>query len=555
MSLANSVTTAPIVAASYERVSTRIQGQHGFSLGAQHQSLGDFAEAQGWALPAHLRFRDGENENASGKDWDLPDLTRMLDAARRREFSVLVVPDFDRFARDMVKGLVLEDQLKKYGVQVVFQRVPVEDSPEGKLLKTQLYAFAEYDRTKIIFRTTMGRRAKASIGKVVGAGVAPYAYRYVRETLPNGKTRVCGLEPDPATAPIAREALLALRYRSTGDVAAELNRRGIPSANGLAWMGTTLRHMAQKDVYGGTWHYGDLPVTVEPILTREELAQIRAALVERRTVRRGRRQPIEDPFVLRGLLFCSHCRGLLATQINDGYRYYRCGCSYPSTARELHRPVGDLPAVNAPAIEAELWGILNATLLNTEYLAAGLEAARAQHEDADSLRADRMASIETEIAKQRRRLDSLAVSLAEVSDGEFRASIRRQAQDIELLIARLRKDYDDLAAMPSTGLSADAATAITAFADEIRAGMLHASPADQRTLYQLLQLRGTVAPAERHDPQAVRLGRYHRYQIDWQASIALLASDGVFLKITTQSSRADAPFAASHVSKAAASSR
>ena len=75
----------------------------------------------------------------------------MLEAARNREFQVLVVPDFDRFARSLVKGLILEEQLKKYGVRVVYQRVPVEDTPEGHLLKTQLYAFAEYERQKTRF--------------------------------------------------------------------------------------------------------------------------------------------------------------------------------------------------------------------------------------------------------------------------------------------------------------------------------------------------------------------------------------------------------------------
>src|SRR5262245_29989064 len=138
----NPTPSTPIIAASYERVSTRMQGQFGFSLGAQHQSLEDFAGAQNWTLPEHLRFRDGEEENASGADWDLPDLTRMLDAARRKGFQVLIVPDLDRFARTLVKGLVLEEQLKKYGVRVVYQCVPVEDSPEGRLLKNQLFSYA-----------------------------------------------------------------------------------------------------------------------------------------------------------------------------------------------------------------------------------------------------------------------------------------------------------------------------------------------------------------------------------------------------------------------------
>jgi DNA invertase Pin-like site-specific DNA recombinase len=189
------MTTPQIIAASYERVSTRIQGRYGFSLGVQHQTLEEFVAArEGWVLPAHLRFRDGEEENASGTDWDLPDLTRMLEAARNREFQVLVVPDFDRFARSLVKGLVLEEQLKKYGVRVVYQRVPVDDSPEGQLLKTQLYAFAEYDRQKIALRLMLGRRGKAQTGRVVGIGPAPYGYRFAYEALAIGKRRVCGLE-------------------------------------------------------------------------------------------------------------------------------------------------------------------------------------------------------------------------------------------------------------------------------------------------------------------------------------------------------------------------
>lgn len=133
---------AAITAATYERVSTRVQGRAGFSLIAQHQSGEEFARAQGWRLPDYLRFRDGDDANASGADWDLPGLTAMMEAARRREFQVLIVPDLDRFARSMVKGLVLEEQLRKYGVRVVYQRVPTDDTPEGNLLKHQLLSFA-----------------------------------------------------------------------------------------------------------------------------------------------------------------------------------------------------------------------------------------------------------------------------------------------------------------------------------------------------------------------------------------------------------------------------
>ena len=122
--------TPSTIAASYERVSTRKQAVEGYSLVAQRQSLGDFAAANGWSLPAHLQFRDGEDADASGTRWDLPGLTAMLAAAQRGEFGILIVPDLDRLARSLAKGLALEDQLRAYGVRVLYQRVPTEDTPE-----------------------------------------------------------------------------------------------------------------------------------------------------------------------------------------------------------------------------------------------------------------------------------------------------------------------------------------------------------------------------------------------------------------------------------------
>jgi site-specific DNA recombinase len=513
------------ICASYERVSTRLQGQYGFSLGAQHTSLDEFCTANGWHLPEHLRFRDGEDENASGADWDLPDLTKMLEAASRGEFQVLAVPDFDRFARSLTKGLVLEEQLKRYGVRVVFQRVPVEDSPEGQLLKNQLYSFAEYERQKIILRTKMGRHAKASVGKVVGCGIPPFGYRFTYETLGNGKQRVCGLEHEPTRAAIIREALLALRTQSGQDVVDDLNARGITTSHGAKWSRSRLHGMALSSIYTGTWRYGQAEVPVPPLLTDDEAAQIRRAITHRRRCRRGRyERTADDPFLLRGLLVCGRCHRPLQTEINTGHRYYRCGCAYPSIAREQGRSQCALPSVNANAIEAEVWRTLTVTLLNADYLRAGLDAAQTEHEQADGLRVDSIHANEREIAKQRKRLDSLAADLVSFPEGEFRASIRRQAQDIEGIIAKLQAQRAELEARPSSGLSAADANAIIHFAEQIQAGMEHASPADRRQLYQQLQIRGTVSSAEPADPQAVRLGRKHCYRIDWQASIPLFHS-------------------------------
>lgn len=244
-----------IIAASYERVSTKVQG-HGFSLAAQHRTMEEFAEAQGWILPEHLRFRDGEDENASGARWNLPGLTTMLGAAQRGEFSILIAPDLDRFARSLVKGLVLEEQLRKYGVRVVYQRVPVEDTAEGRLLKNQLYSFAEYEREKFVLRSVAGRQQKARSGRFVGQGMAPYGYRVTYETLPSGKQRACGLEPDARTAPVVQSVFRELQFASCQDVSDMLNAEGLTTSSGGRWTAGAIRRMALTTAYVGTFVFG-----------------------------------------------------------------------------------------------------------------------------------------------------------------------------------------------------------------------------------------------------------------------------------------------------------
>jgi DNA invertase Pin-like site-specific DNA recombinase len=230
--------TTAIVAAGYERVSTRVQGQTGFSLAAQHESNEVFAESRGWHLPANLRFRDGENANASAKDWDLPGLNGMLEAAQRREFRYLVVPDRDRFARGVLKAKILEDQLSKYGVHVVYQRAPTEEGPEGQLANNVFFALAEYEIAKTRRRTMTGRLDKARSGRVVGnGGKAPYGYRLTYETLPNGHVRVAGMEPDPLTAPVAIRIVRMAATHSTWEIAKALMAEGIPGPSG-SWLPT-----------------------------------------------------------------------------------------------------------------------------------------------------------------------------------------------------------------------------------------------------------------------------------------------------------------------------
>ena len=457
-----------------------------------------------------------------------------------------------RSARAVVRGAVqmrsskhglgvksqVEEQLRKHGVRVVYQRIPTDDTPEGQLLKHQLLSFAEFERAKTTLRTTMGRRAKARTGRVVGnGGTPPYGHRFVRETLDNGQQRVVGLEPDPLSAPVAVRIVRMARQASTWQIADALAAEGLPTPAGGRWTSKAVHRIATDPTHVGRWRFADITVPVQPLLAEPDqrtptaawLADWNAAqqaLAERVPGRRPALKEAEDPYLLRGLLSCGHCGSVLRAQPNRGTRYYLCGRHAPSRARRLGKPACGLPDVPAADLEAEAWRVLTETLLDPDVLAAGLAAARSTRDDADRVRRDRLATIEAEIAKQRRTLDALADRLTTGEGGEFFDAILRRAKEVESVIAQLIRERDTSAAVGGAGLSDTEAAAVVRFAETARLGLDAATPAERRTLYELLRLRGRVL----HNPDGVRLGRRNRFRIDWEAAIPLLTDAARFLK-------------------------
>ena len=532
----------PVIAASYERVSTRAQGQTGFSLIAQRQSGEDFALARGWQLPPHLQFRDGEETNASGADWDLPALNAMLDAARQRQFRYLIVPDRDRLARGMLKGKLLEAQLQTYGVHVVYQRAPTDEGAEGELVNNVLHSLSEFERAKTRWRTMNGRLTKARTGRVVGnGGRAPYGHRLTTEVLPNGRARVAGMEPDPVTAPIAIRIVRMARHMSAEKIAATLDAEGEPPpigsrGRGRKWFPKTVRRIASETAHIGHWRYVDIDVPVPPLLDdpgwQEEWEAAQRAFATRRGRAGARVTPDDDRHLLRTALTCGHCGAILRSTTNGRSpgglpaRYYVCACHAPSRAKALGLPACVLPDVPAAAIEEEAWRVVSETLLDPEMLAAGIAAAAAARGGQERVRRDQRAIIDAEIATHRRALDGLVDKLATIEGPELTDAVMRRAKELETTIAVLNRRRAQLAGDAGEGLTEAEGDALLQFAETAREGTAHATPPERRALFRTLSLRGQVF----RDPEGVRLGRRNVFRIAWQARIPLLRSMTGFLK-------------------------
>jgi len=71
---------------------------------------------------------------------------------------VLVVTKLDRFCRTTKEGLTYIDNLMNKGVRIhILNMGLIEDTPMGRLIITNLLAFAEFERAMIIERTQGGK--------------------------------------------------------------------------------------------------------------------------------------------------------------------------------------------------------------------------------------------------------------------------------------------------------------------------------------------------------------------------------------------------------------
>lgn len=95
-------------------------------------------------------------EQYSGKTVERPIFKKLLNLLEKGD--TLVVTKLDRFARSTVEGINTINMLMVKGVKIhILNMGLIEDTPMGKLIITNLLAFAEFERSMIIERTQSGK--------------------------------------------------------------------------------------------------------------------------------------------------------------------------------------------------------------------------------------------------------------------------------------------------------------------------------------------------------------------------------------------------------------
>ena len=133
----------------YIRVSTVKQANEGNSLEGQTKLLLENG------VPQENIFQD----TYTGTKADRPQFNKLLNELK--EGDTLVVTKLDRFARSMIEGSKIVNDLIEKGVKVNVLNIGLMDNtPASKLIRNIFFSFAEFERDMIVERTLEGKQIK-----------------------------------------------------------------------------------------------------------------------------------------------------------------------------------------------------------------------------------------------------------------------------------------------------------------------------------------------------------------------------------------------------------
>ena len=221
----------PTQVAMYARVSSDQQAE-AHTVGSQVAALRERVAADGLVLPEAMQFID---EGYSGATLVRPALERLRDVVAAGAVDRLYVHSPDRLARKYAYQVLLVDEFRRAGVEVIFLNRALGQSPEDDLLLQVQGMIAEYERAKIIERHRRGTRHAARAGGVHVLSGAPYGYRYVSKYAGGGQARY---DIIPEEARVVRHVFdwIARDRLSIGEVCRRLTQAGEVTRTGkTAW--------------------------------------------------------------------------------------------------------------------------------------------------------------------------------------------------------------------------------------------------------------------------------------------------------------------------------
>jgi site-specific DNA recombinase len=336
-------------AAIYARVSTEEQ-REGQTIDSQVAELERYAREKGRRVVGVYK-----DEGWSGSLLARPQLDRLRDDAARGLFDAVLINDVDRLARDVSHLGIVKRDLERRSVQIIFRKLPVEQSPTSNLMINILGSFAEFEREMIADRTRRGKRYKVEVrGQFLGSQ-SVYGYCYTPKDRAAGKEGHLEIMPEEAAVVRQMYRWVADEGLSGNRVVARLNKLEARPRKGGRWAISTVIGILRNEMYIGVWYYNK-NYSCEPLgpasqggykrvlkssnrkRPRSEWLPVilpaELRIVERDVWQRAQEQlnsnvtfsprNVKHFYLLRGLIKCGGCGASYVGTPYHGWFYYRC---------------------------------------------------------------------------------------------------------------------------------------------------------------------------------------------------------------------------------------
>lgn len=431
----------------YVRVSDPKQEREGTSLETQEHAGRNHALNHSYDLVEGHFYRE---VHTGVELWERKELTRLRKAIRQHELDVVIVYAIDRLARDPVHLGVILTEAEHHGVEVVFVTEPLDNSPEGQLIRFVRGYAAKVEHEKIKERAMRGIRARAESGKPLPGSRPKYGYRW-RDSDKSGWVL------DPMTAPVVHQlfedATQGIPLRT---LATRLTEAGIPSPTGRQyWHQTTVHHILNEPAYCGKpaafrWKNGKnekfgerpledripLPADIAPIIidpSTFDYVQERLTLNKQLASRRN--QDPESALLRGGYAVCGVCGNNLIVNVNvrrpDGGTYM-CH-KQAGTAFGKHNII-----MRVDALDAFVWEHVRKILEDPSIIAEELERLLAE----DPTPSD-VSAVDRAIAEVERKQRNLVANLSDL-DAVSGQVIRRELATLSTRYTALQAEREAL---------------------------------------------------------------------------------------------------------------
>lgn len=353
----------------YLRVSTEEQAEKGYSLQAQRTEGVNKAVKLGCNPENIYVFGD---EGVSGAILERPQLMAALDMLKKEcDIDFFICYDSSRLSRNAAHQLIIIDEIKKCGTQLIFIKNNYQDDAEGRFQLTVMAAVDEYERARLKLRMEMGKRAKASQNKLThNPGL--YGYDF------DPKTDTLNINEDNAQNLRLIFRLLTEEHMGPSEIAENLNSLDVPSPRMKQWNRVTVRRILSNPSYLGILNIrrydtrdchlnkykkkGEkikvkerpkdewVPVQIPQIIDKDTWEKAQNILKKSKTASKKR---TKVDFLLTPMLKCGICgstmNGKSIVRGNSVYRYYICTGKY----KEIKGC--DAMLIRAEDIENAIW--------------------------------------------------------------------------------------------------------------------------------------------------------------------------------------------------------